>query len=152
MEITVKCPELERLAAAIEKITPALLSVVNAAVYLSSEEVPCETGLVQAPPSYTPPVYQAPPVVPQMQPVPVYQATTPQPPIHAAPPPFVPVQAPPTYSPDQLAQAAIPLVDAGRREELTGLLGAFGVQAITQLPKERYGEFATALRGMGAKI
>lgn len=60
--------------------------------------------------------------------------------------------AQPTYSVDQLAVAATPLVDAGRGGELTQLLQQFGVQALTQLPPERYGEFATALRGLGAKI
>ncbi|WP_212958834.1 hypothetical protein [Paenibacillus albilobatus] len=60
--------------------------------------------------------------------------------------------AQPTYSVDQLAVAATPLVDAGRGGELIQLLQHFGVQALNQLPPERYGEFATALRGLGAKI
>ena len=53
---------------------------------------------------------------------------------------------------EQLAVAATQLVDAGRREELVQLLRQFGVEALTQLPKEQYGAFATALRQMGAKI
>jgi hypothetical protein len=57
-----------------------------------------------------------------------------------------------TYTLDQLAVAATQLVDAGRREELVGLLASFGVQALTALPKEQYGAFATQLRAMGAKI
>ena len=57
-----------------------------------------------------------------------------------------------TYTMEQLAVAATQLVDAGRREELVDLLGRFGVQALTALPKEQYGAFATALRQMGAKI
>lgn len=56
------------------------------------------------------------------------------------------------YTLEQLAVAATPLIDAGRQHELVALLAQFGVQALTQLPKERYGEFATALRGLGAKI
>lgn len=57
-----------------------------------------------------------------------------------------------TYTMDQLAVAATQLVDAGRRQELVSLLAAFGVQALTALPKEQYGAFATQLRAMGAKI
>ncbi|UTW68639.1 hypothetical protein KHA80_14140 [Anaerobacillus sp. HL2] len=43
-------------------------------------------------------------------------------------------------------------VDAGKREALVQLLQSFGVQALTALPKEQYGAFATKLREMGAKI
>lgn len=60
--------------------------------------------------------------------------------------------APATYTMDQLAQAGTQLMDAGRQTDLINLLGSFGVQALTALPKERYGEFATALRQLGAKI
>ncbi len=74
--------------------------------------------------------------------------------------PAQPVQQPATsvptaahvYNLEQLAVAATPLIDAGRQHELVALLAQFGVQALTQLPKERYGEFATALRQLGAKI
>lgn len=65
--------------------------------------------------------------------------------------PSVPV-AENTYTLDQLAVAATALVDAGKREDLVALLNSFGVQALTTLPKDKYGAFATSLRGMGAKI
>jgi hypothetical protein len=57
-----------------------------------------------------------------------------------------------TYTMEQLALAATQLVDAGRRSELVSLLETFGVQALTALPKEQYGAFATQLRGLGAKL
>lgn len=57
-----------------------------------------------------------------------------------------------TYTMEQLAVAATQLVDTGRRTELVSLLGQFGVPALTALPKDQYGAFATALRQMGAKI
>lgn len=56
------------------------------------------------------------------------------------------------YTMEHLAVAATQLMDAGRRTELVGLLSSFGVQALTALPKEQYGAFATQLRAMGAKI
>ncbi len=53
---------------------------------------------------------------------------------------------------DQLAVAATQLVDQGKREELVSLLESFGAQALTALPQEQYGAFATKLREKGAKI
>ena len=110
-------------------------------------------------------------IYPQQPPVPVYQAPSPQPayqaPMQPAPAQQFPYQqqpapvmtpAPavpttqPTYTIDQLAVAATQLNDAGRRQDLVNLLSAFGVPALTALPKEQYGAFATQLRAMGAKI
>ena len=56
------------------------------------------------------------------------------------------------YTVDDLARAAIPLMDAGGQQVLVGLLSQFGVATLPQLPKEQYGAFATPLRGLGAKI
>ncbi|WP_144461828.1 hypothetical protein [Siminovitchia fortis] len=66
-------------------------------------------------------------------------------------PQAVPTSAP-TYTMDQLAVAATQLMDAGKREDLLQLLSSFGVQALTALPQEQYGAFATKLRDLGAKI
>lgn len=63
----------------------------------------------------------------------------------------VPTSAP-TYSHDDLAKAAITLMDIGKQPELLGLLKEFGVQAVPYLPKEKLGAFALRLREMGAKI
>ena len=57
-----------------------------------------------------------------------------------------------TYTIDELGKASALLMDAGKQQDLVNLLGQFGVQALTQLPKEQYGAFATALRGLGAQI
>ncbi len=89
----------------------------------------------------------APVPAPTPAPVPTAQVPSPQP----APAPAVPTTTQ-TYTMEQLAVAATQLVDAGRREELIGLLGQYGVQALTALPKEQYGAFATTLRQMGAKV
>ena len=87
-----------------------------------------------------PPVQQS-----AMQQVPMQQAQVQQ------QPQGVPTSAP-TYSMDQLAVAATQLMDAGRQQELLGLLATFGAASLMQLPKEQYGAFATKLREMGAKI
>lgn len=57
-----------------------------------------------------------------------------------------------TYGPDDLARAAMALMDSGKQQELIALLGQFGVVSIPELRQEQYGTFATALRGMGAQI
>lgn len=58
----------------------------------------------------------------------------------------------PTYTRDQLAKAATDHLMPQRMQELTSLLARFGVQSLMDLPEARFGEFATALRGLGAKI
>lgn len=114
------------------------------------------------PASITPPVQQVlqQNVAPVQTPPPVQavqqQQAPPQPqevPQQNIAPPVAPVQTTTqSYSMEQLAVAATQIVDAGHRNELVSLLASFGVQALTALPKEQYGAFATQLRGLGAKI
>ena len=71
----------------------------------------------------------------------------------AIPPQTAPVQtATPSYSMDDLTNAAVMLMDSGRQADLLNLLAQFGVEALPALPREQYGAFATALRGLGAQI
>lgn len=73
-------------------------------------------------------------------------------PSNQAPQSGVPVTTAPQYTVDQIMQAGATLMDAGRVDELVNLLHTFGVQAVTDLKPEQMGAFATALRGLGAKI
>lgn len=66
-------------------------------------------------------------------------------------PPTAPTSVP-SYTPDDLARAAMTLMDSGRQRELIGLLQTFGVSSLPELRPEQYGGFATALRGLGAQI
>ena len=76
------------------------------------------------------------------------------------PAPVSPVQTPVTavpttertYTLDELANAAMTLMDKGMQTQLQELLAGYGVEALPALPKDQYGNFATALRGMGANI
>lgn len=61
----------------------------------------------------------------------------------------VPVQG---YALEQLQVAAAGLMSAGKGQQVMGILQRFGIQAMTELPKERYGEFAMALREAGAQV
>ena len=57
-----------------------------------------------------------------------------------------------TYKAEELQVAAVALVDKGMMVQLQGLLRQFEVNSLPELPAEKYGAFATALRGMGAQI
>lgn len=131
---------------------PELASAIQAlAAALSANKGFAEAAAGIAP--VTPPSALA-PAAPSVVPMPAMPSPTSAAP-SVAPAPAAPATVPtvaPSYSLDQLAVAATQLVDAGRREELVQLLASFGVQALTALPKEQYGAFATQLRAMGAKI
>ena len=125
---------------------------------VSTVETKDKPPVQQAAPAMTQPVQQVAPVTPQ--PVQTQQAapaTTPpvQQMAPVTPPPVqqAPVQtATPSYTADDLARAAMTLMDSGRQGDLINLLAQFGTEALTQLPPEQYGAFATALRGLGAPI
>lgn len=97
-------------------------------------------------------------VATQVQPAPTQAATAAQNAIPTTAP--APAQSPapvvPTeeymYTADELQMAAVSLVDKGMMPQLQELLVQFGVQALPQLTPDKYGAFATALRGMGAAI
>lgn len=57
-----------------------------------------------------------------------------------------------SYTHDDLAKAAITLMDAGKQPELLGLLQEFNVQAVPMLKEDQIGPFALKLRELGAKI
>ena len=92
------------------------------------------------------------PAAPQATPItpPTAQAPAPAP---AAAPTTAPV-AGPTYTIQDLAVAGANLVreNPAVHPQLMGLLGQFGVQAVTDLKPEQLGPFANAMRQMGAKL
>lgn len=90
------------------------------------------------------PLYQHPQYEQPIQQVPTQQAAPTQ--------GIVPTAEAPAYSFEQLGVAAGPLVDAGRAAELTAWINQRGATSLSQLDKAHYGEFATYLRSLGAKI
>lgn len=115
-----------------------------------SENVAAEASKEKASKPVSRPVQTAAAGQPQTTPIPtttpVFTAPMPTP---TAPAPTVSV-AP--YSLEQLALAAAPLMDAGRANELTELMKSFGVPSLQALPTDKYGQFANAIRAMGAQI
>lgn len=107
------------------------------------------TGAAAPAPSVQPaaPVV-TPPAQPATQPAPVPQA----PPVQTATQPAAVPTAEHTYTAEELQAAAVTLVDKGMMTQIQELLHQFGCNSLPELPVEKYGAFATALRGMGAQI
>lgn len=153
INVTVNAPELaealNNLAAALKgaKPEPAASKAGKAdkpaPVPPADYMPPADTA--PAPATRAPAVTPAP--APASTPAPVQAPVTPAP----APAP-VPVAPAPTYSRDQIMTAGAALIDAGKINELMGLLNSFGVQAVTQLKQDQLGAFATELRKLGAQI
>lgn len=66
-------------------------------------------------------------------------------------PSAVPTSAP-QYTLEMIATAGSSLIDAGKLDQLMGLLGKFGVASLTELSPDSYGAMAGELRAMGATI
>lgn len=109
---------------------------------------------VQAAPVPAPAAQPSPALAP-VTPVPVAQpAADPAPVTQPAPAP-APAAAPTTaraFRFEDIQLAATSLCDTGKRAEVLALLAKYGIQALSALPAEQYGAFATELRGLGAKI
>lgn len=141
MTVSVNITGLEPIAAAINSLAQAMgANGVTVAVADRRQEV-AQPVADQAPALST----AAAPAAPAPASVPAAPSAVP-----------VTQQAVPTstmaYTADDLAKAAISLMDAGRQNELIALLQQFGVAAVPNLLPAQYGAFATALRGMGAQI
>ena len=72
---------------------------------------------------------------------------TPEPPVAT-----VPTAPAKEYSLDELLTATAPLMDAGKIADLQALMQKYGAASMMEIPKEKYGELATDLRALGAKL
>lgn len=117
--------------------------------------IPADTGATVNPPSASAPASATTTQPTEALPVsaPVSVPTAPQavnPPAQTAP---VTPAAGPTYTMDELARAgAVLLSDPAKAAAVMALPQQFGVQSLQQLPPERFGDLANALRGLGAVI
>lgn len=68
--------------------------------------------------------------------------------------PVAPLAAPPSFTVEQVGTAGAELLreHPEKLQDLQALLQQFGVPAVHMLKPEQIGQFATALRGLGAKI
>lgn len=155
-EIVIKIEGLAELTAAINKLAgqeqPEAAEPATQTVYVNpplQNPVPGTTPTAQMPVSQ-PPVTQYSVPQPFQNPAPAIPAqTAPVMPPQGMVPTTVVAQE---YTYDQLAVAAAGLVNQGKQSRLLEILNSFGVSAMTEIPKERYGEFATAIKAEGAVI
>ena len=126
-------------------------------LFLSYSNIPTTEEPPTAP--VVPATVQAPPVAPVAQPTPVAPVvptsvsvpTTPEPP-QAPPTPAVPVAPVKEYTLEEIQVALQPLMDAGRTNEIVGLMQKYKVASLPELPKDQFPNLVVDLRHMGARI
>lgn len=148
MEITVNVTGLDNLANAIFALANAAgnskeetqIDAAKVAPVVQQTVVPTETVAPAATTVPSTPAVQPVPAAPVAQnaasavnPVPTATAT-------------------PIYSMEQLAVAATGLIDAGKMQDVQNTLASLGAQTLMDLPQEKYGEFASAIKAIGAVI
>lgn len=153
MEITVNVTGLDNLANAIFALAKAAgnckeetqVDATKVAPVVQQTVEPAETA------AQTTTTIPSTPPVQNVQPVPTTQTAQTAP---AAPTvsPVPTATATPTYSMEQLAVAATGLIDAGKMQDVQNTLASLGAQTLMDLPQEKYGEFASAIKAIGAVI
>lgn len=126
-------------------------------LFLSYSNIPTTEEPPTAP--VVPATVQAPPVAPVAQPTPVAPVvptsvlapTTPEP-TQAQPTPAVPVAPVKEYPLEEIQVALQPLMDAGRTNEIVGLMQKYKVASLPELPKDQFPSLVVDLRNMGARI
>lgn len=119
--------------------TPALINCLAA----FSESLQRVNAIINEPAPVAQPVApaQAPVQAPVVQPAPAAPAQTAVPAAHAR-----------VYTLPELQAACAPLMDQGKLNELQQVVASFGVSSLLDIPAARYGELATKLRELGARL
>lgn len=167
INVTVEFPAMELLADALNRFADVLTN--GASEHLAGEMVAAIEKSMPEPQTAPAPATPATPApVAPVNPTPAPAATqtasvstatapvTPAVPVQAnlapvTPAPTAPVSAP-TYTRDQLSKAIVDYLMPDRVQEAIDLMAKFGATSILDLPEERFGEFATALRAKGVNI
>ena len=141
IHVTISCPDI--LAAA--RLLAGHSDREAACECAKDRRVSEPTGGTAAPAPVTAPVT-----------APVYGSAPVTAPAPTATPPVstVPLSQGPVYTVAQIAKAGAGLIsqNPGLLPQVNALLTQYGAQAVTDVKPEHFGAFATALRGMGAKI
>ena len=126
-------------------------------LFLSYSNIPTTEEPPTAP--VVPATVQAPPVAPVTQPTtvaPVAPTSAPVPttpaPQQVTPTPTVPVAPVKEYTLEEIQVALQPIMDAGRTNEIVGLMQKYKVASLPELPKEQFPNLVVDLRNMGARI
>jgi len=127
--------------------TPGLSQAINRLADAMAYPAAHAASLTVQPAPVTPPAPA--PAAPTAAPV-----ASPAPPVPATPPVTPPLAPAPGFTLEQISRAGADFITAnpGKYQELVTLFGQFGISTVDQLKPEQYGAFATALRGLGAKL
>lgn len=127
-------------------------------LFLSYSNIPTTEEPPSAPvvpataePAPVAPVAQPAPVAPPVVPTSVSVPTTPGPQQVPATP-AVPVAPVKEYTLEEIQVALQPLMDAGRTNEIVGLMQKYKVASLPELPKDQFPNLVVDLRNMGARI
>ena len=144
-------------------------------LFLSYSNIPTTEEPPTAP--VVPATVQAPPVAPVAQPTPVAPVVPTSAPLQAhpdpvpthpdpvpthpdpvpthpdpVPAPAVPIAPVKEYTLEEIQVALQPLMDAGRTNEIVGLMQKYKVASLPELPKDQFPNLVVDLRNMGARI
>lgn len=139
----------------LEELTDAVRALAGIP---GGQAVPAPAPIAEVPKAVYPAPTQAPAIPQNYVQTPVQPVTAPagmgmqQTTVPVTPMPVPTTAVAQTYTIEQLQVAAAGLSSMGKMPQVMGILQQFGIQAMTELPPERYGEFAVALREAGAQI
>ncbi len=149
IKVTIHCPDLVSAAALLVK--HAIPSTASSTAPSSTPEAAVAPAPPAQPASSAPSIPTAPaaPAAPTVPPAPVVPVAPTAPPM-----PTVPLAQPPQFTLEQISRAGAELItkNPGILPQVNALLGQFGVQTLDKLRPDQMGPFATALRGLGAKL
>lgn len=147
-------PDVGAMTAELHPNMDAAPTVSPAPQAAPSSSVSAVEKTTHAPTTETPATVQAPSTpAPETPSTPAPGApSTPDPATPEPPVATVPTAPAKEYSLDELLTATAPLMDAGKIADLQALMQKYGVASMMEIPKEKYGELATDLRALGAKL
>lgn len=136
IHVTVHCPDLVTAAQLLAKCSGAPVTAGSE----GSGSAPLQAPVVN-------PTAYGGPAIPT---TPVIQLTPPSEPLAQA----VPLASAPSFTLADISKAGADLIGAnpGLLPKVNELLAQYGIQTLDKLKPDQFGAFATALRGLGAKI
>ena len=148
INVTIHCPDLVAAAQLLAKCTGTAAPAAPVPVVTPSVPAVQATAPTQLQHPATNPTVTAGPTIPST----ICPSEAPAPAVTA--PATVPLAQAPTFTLAEISKAGADLIGAnpGLLPKVNELLAQYGIQTLDKLKPDQFGAFATALRGLGAKI
>ena len=148
INVTIHCPDLVAAAQLLAKCTGTAAPAAPAPVVAHTAPALQAAAPVQPQHPATNPTVTAGPTIPST----ICPSEAPAPAVTA--PATVPLAQAPTFTLAEISKAGADLIGAnpGLLPKVNELLAQYGIQTLDKLKPDQFGAFATALRGLGAKI